>query len=107
MARLNLILAFVLLLSCFWLIRTSYESRHLFVELEKAQSQSHELQIDYERLQVDKRAQATPLRVEKLAREKLHMFNNSPSYTHYVSTSASGVVSGAMAGEPAPQGGQP
>lgn len=93
--RLNIILAIALLLSCFWLIRTSYESRHLFVELEKAQSQSHELQIDFERLQVDKRAQATPLRVEKLAREKLHMFNTSPAVTHYVNTSASGVASAA------------
>jgi cell division protein FtsL len=103
MARLNIVLAAAVLLSCLWLIRTSYEARHLYVELEKAQSQSHELQIDYERLQVDKRAQATPLRVEKLAREKLHMFNNSPSYTHYVSTAASGVV---VPGEP-PKGVQP
>ncbi len=90
MTRFNLMLAVVLLLSCFWLIRTSYESRHLFVELEKAQSQSHELQIDFERLQLEKRAQATPLRVEKLAREKLRMFNNTPAVTHYVSTAASG-----------------
>jgi cell division protein FtsL len=102
MARLNIVLAIVLLLSCLWLIRTSYESRHLFVELEKAQSQSHELQIDFERLQLDKRAQATPLRVEKLAREKLRMFNNSPAVTHYVSTSAS--TSGMRA---ATQGAQP
>ena len=100
MARLNILLAIVLLLSCFWLVRTSYESRHLFVELEKAQSQSHELQIDFERLQLDKRAQATPLRVEKLAREKLRMFNNSPAVTHYVNTSASGAVAASQGGQP-------
>ena len=95
MVRLNLVLALAVLLSAFWLIRTSYESRHLFVELEKAQAQAHELQIDFERLELDKRAQATPLRVEKLAREKLRMFNNSPSVTHYVSASASSAASGA------------
>ncbi|WP_367114599.1 cell division protein FtsL [Aquabacterium sp.] len=100
MARLNILLAVVLLLSCFWLVRTSYESRRLFVELEKAQSQSHELQIDFERLQLDKRAQATPLRVEKLAREKLRMFNNSPAVTHYVSTSASGVAAANQGAQP-------
>jgi cell division protein FtsL len=99
MARLNILLAVVLLLSCFWLVRTSYDARRLFVELEKAQAQSHELQIDFERLQVDKRAQATPLRVEKLAREKLRMFNNSPAVTHYVSTSPAAAASQA--------GGQP
>ena len=100
MARLNVVLALVVLLSCFWLIRTSYESRHLFVELEKAQSQSHALQIDFERLQLDKRAQATPLRVEKLAREKLHMFNNSPAVTHYVNTSASGLSAPSQEAQP-------
>lgn len=89
MLRLNLLLAVVLLGSCVWLIRTSHESRRLFVELERAQNESRELQIDYERLEVDKRAQATPLRVERLAREKLRMFGNSPTLTHYVSASAS------------------
>ncbi|MFZ4552745.1 MAG: cell division protein FtsL [Aquabacterium sp.] len=100
MGRLNLILAAVVLLSCFWLIRSSYEARSLFVELDKAQSHAHELQIDYERLQVEKRAQATSLRVEKLAREKLRMFSHNPSVTHYV-VAASGVALAAS------QGGQP
>lgn len=103
-ARLNILLAVVLFFSCLWLVRSSYESRRLFVELEKAQSQSHELQIDYERLEVDKRAQATPLRVEKLARDKLRMFNNTPGVTHYVSTAASGVATPDDA--PSAQGGQ-
>jgi cell division protein FtsL len=97
MVRLNILLALAVLLSAVWLVRSSYESRYLFVELEKAQSQSHELQIDFERLELDKRAQATPLRVERLAREKLHMFNNTPAGTHYVSTAAS-AASGAAAG---------
>ena len=63
--------------------------------MERAQRASRELQIDYERLQLDKRAQATPLRVEKLAREKLKMFNNNPAVTHYVATGAS-AASGAQ-----------
>ncbi|MBP7484887.1 MAG: cell division protein FtsL [Pseudomonadota bacterium] len=84
MSRLNVFLAAVLVMSCIWLIRSSNDARHLFVDLEKAQAQSHELQIEYDRLQVDKRAQATPLRVEKLAREKLQMFANTPGVTHYV-----------------------
>lgn len=95
--RLNIVLAVLVVLSCIWLIRSSNESRRLFSDLEKAQARSHELQIDFERLQLDKRAQATPLRVEKLAREKLRMFNNSPTLTHYVSTAASGATSAAQA----------
>src|SRR5690606_41044223 len=113
--RLNIVLAVLLLLSSLWLVRASYESRRLFVELEKAQSRSHELQIDYERLEIDKRAQATPLRVEKLAREKLRMFNNTPGVTHYVSSAGAAVGAGsdgraeggAMPQEAASQGAQP
>lgn len=97
-ARFNILLAVALFFSCLWLVRSSYESRRLFVELEKAQTHSHELQIEYERLEVDKRAQATPLRVEKLAREKLRMFNNTPGVTHYVSTASSGAVGEAAPG---------
>ena len=95
MARFNVVLAILLLVSCVWLIQSSNESRRLFSTLEKAKNQAHELQIDYERLQLDKRAQATPLRVEKLAREKLKMFTSSPSVTHYVE---SGVAAPAASG---------
>lgn len=102
MLRLNLLLALVLLGSCVWLIRTSHESRRLFVALERAQSESHELQIDFERLEVDKRAQATPLRVERLAREKLRMYGNSPTLTQYVSASASSPMAAPAAPSVAP-----
>lgn len=97
---LNLVLAIALLFSCIWLVRSSYDARRLFVDLDKAQARAHELQVDYERLQVDKRAQATPLRVEKLAREKLRMFSATPAVTHYVV--ASGVV--AASAVPAQEG---
>src|SRR5690606_3669082 len=114
--RLNIVLAVLLLLSSLWLVRASYESRRLFVELEKAQSRSHELQINYERLEIDRRAQATPLRDEKLAREKLRMFNTTPAVTHAVRSSGAAVVpasranddeAGAMPTEAASQGAQP
>ena len=90
--RLNIALVVALLLSSYWLIGSSHESRRLFVALDKARAQASELQIEFERLQVDKRAQATPLRVEKLARDKLKMSDNSPARTHYVALSESGQV---------------
>jgi cell division protein FtsL len=73
MLRLNIVLAVLVLLSAVWLVRSSYDSRHLFVELERAKSQAHELQIDHERLEVDKRSQSASIRVADLAREKLKM----------------------------------
>ena len=94
MLRINILLTAVLLVSCVWLIRSSHESRRLVYELEKSQSAARELQIKFERLELDKRAQATPLRVEKLAREKLRMFGNTPAVTHYVAASAGAPASG-------------
>jgi cell division protein FtsL len=99
MTRLNLILLLAVLASALYLVRTQYESRRLFAEIDKASNEARKLEIEHERLQAEKRAQATPLRVEKLAKEQLQMRPASPGITQYV---ANGVVGAASA--PASQG---
>ena len=84
MIRLNLVLLVAVLVSALYLVRMQFESRQLFVELDKAVAESRRLATDHERLQVEKRAQATPLRVEKLARDQLLMRTATPAITHYV-----------------------
>ncbi|WP_309683849.1 cell division protein FtsL [Polaromonas sp.] len=85
MTRLNLVLLLAVVASALYLVRTQYESRRLFVELERVTAQSRKLETENERLQVEKRAQATPLRVEKLARDRLQMRTATPAITQYVS----------------------
>lgn len=85
MTRLTLLLLVAATLSALYLVHTQYESRRLYVELEKATAQARKLEVDHERLQVDKRSQATPLRVEKLAKERLQMRTATPAITQYVS----------------------
>lgn len=85
MIRLNLMLLLAVLASALYLVHTQYESRRLFVELERAQATARKLEVDHERLQVEKRAQATPLRVERLAKEQLQMRVATPAITQYVS----------------------
>ncbi len=92
MLRLNILLAMVLIGSSVWLVRTSHDARQLFVEIERAQSESHNLQIEEERLQLDKREQATLGRVETLAKRHLGMRNQGPGITHII-PSQSGAVS--------------
>ena len=95
MTRLNLVLLLAVLASALYLVRTQYESRRLYVELEKATTESRAIEAENERLQVEKRAQATPLRVEKLAKDKLQMRTVTPAITQYVTQSgvaATGVV---------------
>jgi cell division protein FtsL len=83
--RLNLILLVAVVVSAFFLVRTQYESRRLYAELEKAGTQYAKLETENERLQVEKRAQSTPLRVERLAKDKLQMRTVTPAITQYVS----------------------
>ncbi|HEX5372805.1 MAG TPA: cell division protein FtsL [Aquabacterium sp.] len=100
MSRLNLTLAVLLLLSCFWLIRSSNEARGLFVALERAQVREKELAVDYDRLKVERRTAATPLVVEDMVRNRLNMFNAGPDVTHYVNGAQAGVVMDATTSRP-------
>jgi cell division protein FtsL len=84
MIRLNLVLLIALMASALYLVRVQYDSRRLYAEIERAQNEFRKLEIEHERLQVAGRAQATPARVERLAREQLHMKPATPAITQYV-----------------------
>ncbi len=104
MTRLNLVLLIAVLASALYLVRTQYESRRLFAEIDKALSDARKLEVEHERLQAEKRAQATPLRVEKLAKEQLQMRNASPAITQYVTLTGPAAAASAAA---APVGASP
>ena len=84
MSRLNLVLLVLLLASSVYLVHVSYEGRRLFAELDRAQGDARLLDSDHERLKAEKQSQATPLRVEKTARDKLAMRTATPAVTQYV-----------------------
>ncbi|MCW7537370.1 cell division protein FtsL [Aquabacterium sp. A7-Y] len=116
MTRLNAVLFVALVLSGLYLVRVSYEARRLFVEVERSQTEARALESQFEQLQVEKRAQATPLRVEKVAREKLQMRTASAAVTHYVNRpgqaaapapAASAQAARSAASQPAAGGRQP
>ena len=94
MTRLNVVLLVMLLASSIYLVRVSYDARRLFAEFDRAQSEERALDTEFERLKAEKQAQATPLRVEKTAREKLAMRTATPAITQYVtwSRAASGAT---------------
>jgi cell division protein FtsL len=93
MTRVNLLLAVALLVSSLYLVRTAYDSRRLFAELDKAKSEAARLDTDYKRLEAEREAQATNLRVERTAREKLAMRTATPAVTVYVHDDAASGVS--------------
>jgi cell division protein FtsL len=85
MGRLAVVLLALLMLSSLYLVRVSYEERRLYSELDKAQEESRRLESEFTRLKAQAQAQATPLRVERVAREKLDMRLATPAVTQYVS----------------------
>jgi len=84
MTRINLVLLVALIASSIYLVRVSYDARRLFAEVDRATTEAHQLEIEHERLLADKQSQATPLRVERVARDKLAMRNATPAVTQYV-----------------------
>ena len=84
MTRLNLVLLAAVMASALYLVHTQYESRRLFTTLDRAVAEAHRLETENERLQVEKRAQATPSRVQRLAQGQLQMRAATPAITQYV-----------------------
>ena len=94
MIRLNLVLLLAVVLSALYLVRMQYDSRLLYTQLDRAKAEARQLETEHQRLQVEKRAQATPLRVERIARDTLHMRTATPAITLYVSDSAPAASAG-------------
>ena len=84
MNRLNALLLVAVILSALYLVRVQYEFRRLYMDNEKAQSEARKIDSDRERLLADKRGQATPLRVEDIAKNQLQMRLATPGVTEYV-----------------------
>ena len=104
MTRLNLLLLLAVVATALYLVHTQYLSRQLYTELDRSQQEARRLELDHDRLQVEKRAQATPLRVEKLAKEQLQMRTTTPAITQYVRPDGT-VIPAVVAPPPAPPAG--
>lgn len=88
MTRIDLVLLVALVASSLYLVQVSYESRRLFAELDREQTRAGQLEADRERLSLEARSQSTPLRVERVARDRLGMRPASPGVTEYVAAPA-------------------
>jgi cell division protein FtsL len=84
MTRVNLLLLLLILATSMLVIRTQYESRRLTTQIELTRAEARRIEVERERLDIETRTQATPLRVEKLAREQLGMRGITPAITTYV-----------------------
>lgn len=79
MTRVCLVLLGVLVVCALSLVTSRHEARRLFVELEREQARAHQYDVEYGQLSLEESTWGTPARVEKIAREQLHMQLPSPS----------------------------
>jgi cell division protein FtsL len=73
MARLNVLLLVILVGCAISLVTSRHQARKLFVDLEREQARSRSLDIEFGQLQIEQSTWAMPARVEKVARDQLHM----------------------------------
>lgn len=79
--RLNILLLVALVLSALYQVRQSYEHRRLFAALERSRFEARKLEADLNHLRAEREGEATNLRVEQLARERLQMRPITPAVT--------------------------
>jgi cell division protein FtsL len=100
MTKFNLLLLMALIASALMLVKTAYDARHLFTEIHRAENEGLRLAGDHTRLEADRQQQATNLRVERTARERLKMATVTPAITLYDGRAASAPRPAAMGARP-------
>ncbi|RYH52603.1 MAG: cell division protein FtsL [Alcaligenaceae bacterium] len=84
MGRLSVIVAILLMLSAISLVTARYQSRQLFVESERVQAQTRDLETGWRRLQLDRAEHARNSRVDEAASGELGMLGIVPDRTLYL-----------------------
>lgn len=73
MARINLLLLTLLTVCALGLVTSQDKTRKLFAELEREQELAQQLDVEWGQLQLEQSTWAMHARIEKIARERLHM----------------------------------
>ena len=97
MGRLRFVMAILLMASAVSLVTSRYQARQLFIELDRGQSQTHQLDNEWRQLQLDRAELARNARVDRTARDVLKMISISPDRTIYLNQApATGQAGGAQ-----------
>lgn len=86
--RVSLVLMALLVVSALSLVTSQYQSRSLFIELERAQAQARQLEIEWSQLQLDQSSLGTHARIESHASSALSMVAVTPERTQYLTKGA-------------------
>ncbi len=87
-SKLNLVLLALLVGCALSLVNAQDKWRHLFIELERAQSQARQLDIEWAQLQLDQSTLGKHERIEAIARHDLDMTPLTPVRIQYLTEGA-------------------
>ncbi|HEY4541699.1 MAG TPA: cell division protein FtsL [Noviherbaspirillum sp.] len=87
-ARLNLFLTAALMACALLLVNAQYQSRRLFIELERANAAKRQLEVEWAQLQLDHSTLGKHARIEEHALRDLNMVRITPARTQYLSPGA-------------------
>ncbi|MDB5728292.1 MAG: ftsL [Noviherbaspirillum sp.] len=82
--RFSLVLTIALVLCALSVVNAQYQWRRLFIELERAQASSRQLDIEWAQLQLDQSTLGKHARIEAIARRDLGMTAVTPARTQYL-----------------------
>jgi len=87
-ARLNILLTVALVSCALLLVNAQYQSRSLFIELERAQTTARQLEIEWAQLQLEQSTLGKHARIETNAARDLNMTRITPDRTQYLTMGA-------------------
>ena len=82
--RMNVVLTVMLVLCALSLVNAQYQARRLFIELERAQAATKQLDLEWAQLQLDQSTFGKHARIESNARRDLNMLTVTPDRTQYL-----------------------
>jgi cell division protein FtsL len=83
-ARIGSVLLAALVICALLLVTSQHESRRLFIELERAQAQAKQLDIEWRQLQLEQSSLGKHVRIEANARRELKMLSVNAGRTQYL-----------------------
>lgn len=87
-SRINIVITFLLIACAMLLVNSQYQARRLFIELERASTQTRQLEVEWAQLQLDQSTLAKHARIESIAHNSLKMQRASAGRTQYLAQEA-------------------
>lgn len=86
--KLSVLLTILLVASALSLVRSQYEARRIFIELERANAKQRQLEVEWSQLQLDQSTLGKHARIEAVAKKELKMVALTAERTQYLSMEA-------------------